>query len=229
MAQMGNILIVEEFAVVVEQVLLPRQLGCTATKLLIPYLCPLKWRSVPRGAKVELLADVMNARRSCLFFTVLCKNSLVRDPSASASSHWHCDTVVLAHSNVEVLAAAIARGSEVKPTPSSQDQVYKYVLHFSGASVSWSPLLQYGCLYCLTTLCEGGSLPQPKRSSIIVTSNHSIELMETSPRWWAGPPLLDVVDLIEKTPLPSFSVVCSQSSPGPPTLVSVDHWTWITV
>ena len=218
-AQMGNILIVEEFTVVVEQVLLPRQQGSTVTELLIPYLCPLKWRSMPRGARVELLANVVKAR-NCLFFTVLCKNSLVRDASAHSSSHWYCDTVVLAHSNIEELAAAIARGSEVKPTTSSQDQVCKYILHFTGASISWCPLLHYGCLYCLTTLREGVGLPQPRRCSITITSDHSIELMESSPRWRAGPPLLDVVHLIEKTPLPSFSVVCRQSSPGSAMLVS---------
>ena len=223
-AQMGNILIVEEFVVVVERVILARQLGCAVTELFLPYLFPLRWRSVPyssgREGTVELLARV-KARRSCLFFVVLCKNSLVRSASTDASTQWYCDVEVMAHSNMEELASAITRGSLVKLAPISHGRACRYILHFSGSSVSWCPLLHYGCLYCLTTLHEEGSLPPPRECSVTITSNHSIELMEFSPRWQAGPPLLNVVDLIEKIPLPAFSVACTQCPPGPAMLVCI--------
>ena len=215
LAQMGSILVVDEFSVVVEQTLLPR--AADSTYLQLSYIILLKWRSVSCGPSREMSTTSLteaagDSKRDVLFFVVVSKNSLVKAIVSRPSTHWYAEVEVLTHSNMEELAKAVASSQHAKP-PLSSTTCKRRVLRFSGNAVSMYSLIQYGFLYGLTL--QVGNISTA--CSITLTHRHTIEVMECSSRWQACLPSMDVTDLIMMAPLPSFSIVNSYSSSLAPT------------
>ena len=215
LSQMGNILVVDEFFVIVEQTLLPQ--AADSSHLLLSYLVLLKWRSVSCGPSRELLLNTSfteppgDSRRAVLFFVVVGRNSLVKAIVSRPSTQWFAEVEIMTHSDKEELAKAVASSQHTGPRLSSA-VCKRRVLRFSGNSVSLYSLVQYGFLYSL-------SFPQDARIStasfINLTHRHTIQVIECSSRWQARFPLLDVTDIIMKAPLPSFSTVDGHSSLAP--------------
>ena len=218
LTQMGHILVIDDFSIVVEQTLLPSNQSHDRTCLFLYYLVAHKWRAVSDTSDRETgIPNVPgNASSACgtdsLFFVVLCKNSLMKIFSPLTGTQWYVEIEVLAGKNSDELATAVADHRAVLPQSSALSKSYKCVLQLSDNAVLWYSLIQYGVLYCLTSLHAGDAALTPNAYSIDINRQHFIKPMESSPRWQAIPSLLDVADHISMALLPSFTTVSSSNS-----------------
>lgn len=196
-AQEGNVLMVEEFEVIVEHMVHSKKAKCDHHLI---YLNPLSWRAVTTTIPANGLL-YPTEHRTCFYFVVLHKNSLVKS-SLHTGSQWCAQVEVLCHTDLRELAALvkIVTGGQAKTL----------VLNLIGPSVSWYPRLLHGCLY---SLVSGTSVVDASLKCISVTDHHTLEMLECfSPSWYCNPPPLELVSVVNKVPLPMFAVVGQQIS-----------------